>query len=375
MTERTGTFWRIAKTGQRRWDRFKLEVKDRVTGFEPLVLMAYRGHAAAGGTIRITARLIEEKGVEQTGEEAGVVENIANTIRRFESDEIPEARIVARHGSESVEGETDHEGFIELTLDAGELEPGWTEVELELLQSMAGGEGLTAEARVVVPSPDADFAVLSDIDDTVLETRATDLVTELQLVFAKSPEQRSPMPGAAPLYRMLESGPDREGWNPFFYVSNSGWGLYDLIETFLDHHELPLGPLYLQDIAIIEPKSPEVGAEDHKQATIRTLLDDYPDLPFVLIGDSGQHDPETYRDIVRDYSRDRIRAVLIRAVTPPERDAEVRTIVQEIADMGVAAAAAESSVSLARAAADFGLIPGDAIPEIREAMVKGQQAV
>jgi phosphatidate phosphatase APP1 len=172
---------------------------------------------------------------------------------------------------------------------------------------------------------------------------------------------------------MLEKGPDREGANPFFYVSNSGWGLYDLIRTFMEANDLPRGPLYLQDIAIIEPKSRHIGSENHKRDVISGLFDDYPELKFVLIGDSGQEDPETYLDMVKEHGPERVRAVLIRAVTPPERDSEVRQIIQEIADHGVAAAAAESSVSLARAAADFDLIPDDAIPEVREAMVERER--
>ena len=375
MANDKSTLWKIAESGQEKWDRLKLETKRRVTGFDPLALVAYRGHATREGIIRVRGRLIEEKGVEQAEEDAGVVGNVVNTIRRFESDEIPDARVVARYGDTAVaEGRTGNEGFYDLTLEAeGALEGGWIEVEVELLESLAGGAGTKSVADVMVPPEDAEFGVISDIDDTVLETRATDLLTELKLVFSKSVDERSAMPGAPPLYRMLEVGPDRDGWNPFFYVSNSGWGLYDLIERFLDLSELPRGPLYLQDIAIIEKKSSAVGHDDHKVATIREILDDYPDLPFVLIGDSGQHDPETYRDIVKD-DPERIRAVLIRAVTPPERDAEVRTIIQEIADMGVAAAAAESSVSLARAAADFDLIPDDAISEVRESMVRAEES-
>lgn len=373
MGKREGTFWEIAKEGQLRWDNFKLELKKHLDRFDPLTLQVYRGHGR-DGWLRVVGRLIEDKGVEDGSDDAGVLENVANTVRRFESDEIPGARIVARYGdTDLAQGQTDHEGFFDLTIETeSELEPGWVDVELEVLESLAGGAGLKATAGVMVPPPDAEFAVISDVDDTVLETRATDLLTEIRLVFARSVAQRTPMPGAAPLYRKLEGGPDGQGWNPFFYVSNSGWGLYDLIESFLDRNELPRGPIYLQDIAIIEPKSPNIGSESHKRSTILRLLEDYPDLQFVLIGDSGQEDPETYRDLVRDQP-DRIRAVLIRAVTPPDRDSEVRQIVQEIADAGVAAAAAESSVSLARAAADFGLIPSEAISEVREGMVKGRE--
>lgn len=363
-------FWDIMARSQLRWDRAKRAVKRRTTGFGPLTLVGYRGHGGHD-IIRIVGRLVEDKGVDAADPRDGPLETMLSTIRRLESDEIPDARIMARFGETALaEGKTDHDGYFHLTLHVeDELEPGWREVELELLESLAGGAGLNSKAEVLVPDSGAEFGIISDIDDTVLRTQATELLTQVRLTLLKSAGIRSPMPGATPLYRLLEGGPDQDGHNPFFYVSNSGWGLYDLIAKFMEEHDLPKGPIYLQDIAVLEPKSPQLGNERHKRATIEQLLADYPELDFVLIGDSGQDDPETYRDVVKEHTG-RVRAVLIRAVTPPERDAEVRRIIQEIADMGVAAAAAESSVSIARAAADFGLIPHDAIAEVREAMVE-----
>lgn len=372
MTFRDSYPRKILAGAQRRWDRLKVNAKRRLHAFDAPALLAYRGHAG-NGRIRVVGRLIEESGVQPPEQDGSIIRNVANAFRRFESDEIPDARVVARYEDIEVEATTDHEGFFEIHIEPGaDLEPGWHDVVVELLASSAGGEGTRSTAEVLVPDPAAEFAIISDIDDTVLETRATDTVTELRLLLSKSARERSPMPGAAPLYRMLQRGPDGEGPNPFFYVSNSGWGLYDLIEAFLHHHDLPRGPLYLQDLAILEPKSPVLGSADHKRETIDRLFADYPDLSFVLIGDSGQKDPETYRDIVEQHGR-RVRAVLIRAVTPPERDSEVRGLIQEIVDTGVPAAAAESSVSLARAAADFGLVPQDGIAEVREGMVRKRE--
>lgn len=98
-------------------------------------------------------------------------------------------------------------------------------------------------------------------------------------------------------------------------------------------------------------------------------MEDYPELRFVLFGDSGQDDPETFRDIARERP-DRVHAALLRDVTPPDRDREVRRIVEEVQRLGVPIAAAESSVSLARAAADFDLVPHRAIDEVRRSMIK-----
>ena len=365
-----GRILRTFADAQHRWDRLKLSAKKRLGLFEPLQVLPYRSHGTPD-KLRVKGRILERKGVEKGGS-GGAVRNVLNTVRRFESDEIPGAEVDVRFGDVSQRQTTDLEGYFNVTLQPEQpLDSGWHEVEVELLDSMAGGAGLSATAEVMVPPQDAEFLVVSDLDDTVIETRATDLLTELRIVLFSSARTRSPMPGAAPLYRALEGGPDGQGWNPFYYVSLSGWGLYDLFEEFLDRNDLPKGPLFLHDIAIVEEKSERLGHEDHKRETIRQLLEDYPDLPFVLIGDSGQGDPETYRSIAREH-RDRVRAVLIRDVSPPDRDREVRRIMQELEDMGIRAAAAESSISLARAAADFDLIPGEAIDEVRQGMVEAE---
>ena len=351
------------------WKSIKRAVEKRFDLFDPLELVAYRSEGRTD-LLRVRGRVEEEKGLRKSADGDGLFRNIGNTIRRLESDEIPGARVVARFDGVEARDETDREGFFEIELaPSNPVSPGWHEVSLEILGSMAGGAGVEAAAEVLVPDPGAEFAVISDLDDTVIRTYANRTWTKVRTIFARDAASRSMMAGAAPLYQAMAGGPGGGAENPFFYVSRSGWGLYDLFVDFLDDRGFPHGAMYLQDIALVEEKSPKLGSEHHKLDTIRGLMDDYPDLPFVLIGDSGQEDPERYRDIVRDRP-DRVRAVLVRDVTPPERDREVRRIVQEVQEMGVLMAAAESSVSLARAAADFDLVPHDAIDEVRRRMVE-----
>ena len=368
-TDRDSRARRILRSANRRYKKAKHAIEGRFDLFDAIAVVAYRSEGRPD-LLRVRGRVQEEKGVTKPGDDDSLMRNIANTIRRLESDEIPGARLVARFGDVELEDETDEEGFFEMELNpSSTLEAGWHEVEVELLDSMAGGAGTKTSAEVLVPSPDAEFAVVSDLDDTVIQTHATELWTQIRTVFAHGASSRSTMPGSAPLYTAMEGGPDGEGFNPFFYVSLSGWGLYDLFEDFLDDRGFPRGGMYLQDLALVERKSEKVGSEDHKKDTIRRLMDDYPDLPFVLIGDSGQEDPETYRDLVKERG-DRVRAVLVRDVTEPARDREVRRIVEEVQSMGVPMAAAESSVSLARAAADFDLVPHSAIDDVRRRMVE-----
>ena len=204
--------------------KVKFGVERRFGLFDPLVLLAYRSEGTPE-LLRVRGRVVERTGVEKPDEGGSVFRNILNTFHRLESDEIPGARVIARYRGVEARDETDAEGYFEMELRPGEgVEAGWHDVELEILGSMAGGAGVATTAEVLVPSPEAEFVVVSNLDDTVIRSHATETWTRIRTVFAQSASSRSTMPGAAPLYSALEGGPDGDGSNPFFYVSRSGWG-------------------------------------------------------------------------------------------------------------------------------------------------------
>jgi phosphatidate phosphatase APP1 len=97
---------------------------------------------------------------------------------------------------------------------------------------------------------------------------------------------------------------------------------------------------------------------------IRRLLRIYEDLPFVLIGDSGEEDPEIYLQSVREH-QGRIKAVYIRDVTSVERDAEVRAMANEARKLGTEMVAVPDTTAAAEHAASIGLIAPNAIAAVR----------
>ncbi len=102
----------------------------------------------------------------------------------------------------------------------------------------------------------------------------------------------------------------------------------------MDLNGLPRGPILLRDLGLDETKMLKTPHSEHKSEHLRAILTTYPDLPFVLIGDSGQHDPEIYADAARAHPG-RIRAVVIRDVSNDRRADEVRTHASELREMGV----------------------------------------
>ena len=355
-----------ARSAEAVFDRARLKLKQLSGLLSPVEVLPYRGY----GTPRVLSlqgRVLEDKGITRSSAGDTALNNLRNMFRRFDSSEIPGARVRARLGEIDVTTATDAEGFFEVRFELSEPLPGgtaWHQVELELLSPRVRGQGKVGATGLVLVPRDARFGVISDLDDTVVRSSATSFLKMVRMVLLENAHTRLPFEGVAEFYRALQRGPvEDEGggdtsWNPIFYVSSSPWNLYDVLEDFLDFHGVPAGPMFLKDWSPTSVWS----HRRHKLESIRSLLDTYPELPFVLIGDSGQSDPEIYRDVVREYPG-RIEAIYIRDITPGERAAAVRNIARELRASGVAMLLAPDSTAAMDHAAAYGLIPADKAPK------------
>jgi phosphatidate phosphatase APP1 len=348
-----------------------LRLEERLGLLDPVQLLVFRSFGTPDA-LHLRGRVIEQKGVEGTTEKTSTWQNVLNTLHRLESREIPGAHVRAHFQGKSWDTTSDEEGYFVLNVDPAEaLPPGWHEVELELVDSVGEPVERRTRERVLVPSPDAEFAVVSDVDDTIILTKSTELFRQLAIIFGDSARDRVPFRGVPALYRALSRGPDGEGHNPIFYVSMSGWNLYDLLEEFMDVNEIPLGPLFLSDLRLVESPSTVMGSQNSKFESIDLLLRTYPELPFILIGDSGMHDPELYANIVREHPG-RIRSIYIHDVSPPRRDREVEEIARSLEEQGVPMLRAGSALEAARHAREQGFIDRSGWEEVRREVERQQ---
>jgi phosphatidate phosphatase APP1 len=208
--------------------------------------------------------------------------------------------------------------------------------------------------------------VISDIDDTVIQSDVGSVLRMVATVLFRNARTRLPLPGVPALYRALHAGPDGEAKNPMFYVSNGLWNLYDLLEDFFQLQEIPGGPvLLLRNWGVYRDEILPTRQREHKLAVIGRILDLYKALPFVLIGDSGEADPEIYHEVVHRYP-DRILAVYIRNMTRElEQPAAIRALADEIAEAGSTLLLADDSLAMSRHAARQGWIRPEAVSAIR----------
>jgi phosphatidate phosphatase APP1 len=321
-------------------------------------LHAFRGYGTPT-RLRLRGRVLRSTGLVRSRLGDSTVDNLRNAFRRFESDEVPGALVAARAAAGGeVRARGDEEGYFEVVLDLPRplAEPRvWEPVELELLEPGGPAGPARATGQVLVPR-DPQFAVISDLDDTVLRSNATSLWQMARLTLLHNAHTRLPFEGVAGFYQALQRGRDGEALNPVFYVSNSPWNLYDLLEDFLDLQGIPRGPLLLRDWSLRTLKA----GEGHKLAAIQALLEAYPGLQVVLVGDSGERDPEIYRRVVLRHPG-RVLAVYLRDVAPARHGA-VRAIAAELAGHGVDLVFSPDTEAARRHALDHRLIAAAALP-------------
>src|SRR3954447_7256343 len=250
-------------------------------------------------------------------------------LGRFVTVEVSGARVRATVAGVTTEARTDREGYLDIAIDIpaeiGDLAPGWHEVELALRDGTT-----TATAQVMVVDPTADIGLISDVDDTILETGISRGLAMVRATLMTETRDRAPLPGAAALYKAL-TGDVR----PVFYVSTSPWNLHEMLLEFVDMRGFPLGPLQLTDWGPSRSGIFRIGATEHKTGLVHRILTEHPQLRLVLIGDSGQLDPEIYAALAREHP-DRIAAVYIRrtAHDAAVRIAQVDALATEISAAG-----------------------------------------
>ena len=346
-------------------DRSLSAFRRRFDLWDDVHVLPYHGYGTPD-RVRLLGRVLDDKEVDHEGA-LTTLENIRLTARRYVSDEVPRAQVVIEINGQTVRTETDEDGYYDLEIDLDSpLRPGWVEATVTVEEPDHAQE----TARIIVPRPEARFAVISDLDDTVIRTGATNKLRFARVVLLNNATTREVFPGVGAFYQALVNEGGAET-NPIFYVSSSPWNLYRQFAGALDHRGVPPGPIFLKDFGIDPGKFIKTGHHSHKLEQIQTLLDVYPGLDVVLVGDSGQEDPEIYQQIVAR-NPTRVAAVFVRDVTDPARDREVQHIARDVETRGVPMRLVADTVEAARAAAELGLIDAAEVERVRLAAADEQ---
>jgi hypothetical protein len=179
---------------------------------------------------------------------------------------------------------------------------------------LPAGDDRSFQGQVFFPAS-YGLSVISDIDDTIKISQVTDKTALLANTFLK-PFQAAPEMALA-YDRLAAAGA------VIHYVSSSPWQLYPALKDFMAEAGFPQGSVHLRKFRVKDESLFNLlkSSRETKPPVIEALLAAYPKRGFILIGDSGEVDPEIYGAVARDHPG-QIRHIYIRKVTPEAADDE-----------------------------------------------------
>ena len=310
---------------------------NRITAKQNVRIAAYRSYGTRDHLYQL-GRALDDDNLTME-EDQGFRRTLVNTYKQFDTDEIVGAEVALQLPNGAVlTTTTNKEGYFlfdkttSINLKKYANEEGWVPLSASFVGEVPNSiisSGNKFQAELLIPPATAKFGVISDIDDTILETGVTSFLKwrVVHNSLFKNAHKRISLEGSPEFYQKLHRGKSENEQNPMFYLSNSPWNLYQYLVLFLELNQLPKGPILLRDFRTpfdktLKPEKP------HKQKEIVNILKTYPHLNFILIGDSGEHDPRIYTDIAVQYP-DRILAIYLRSVKHKKRMQRVESIVDD----------------------------------------------
>lgn len=264
------------------------------------VILPYLGYGSHQ-TIYLQGHSLQTPRTSRTTPNDSRWRNSLNGFHRFYTKEVPHIDLQVEVDNFYKSITTDKTGYFDMRVDLPKsLNPSHLTPEAHFRVDDNQDESEPTVGKIIIPPTDAEFGIISDLDDTVIKTQVNSRVRTLWNTFAHNALTRKPVKGVAEFYQGLQVGVSNTR-NPFFYVSSSPLKLYGFTLEFFQKHNIPLGPLLMRNIVLRGVKLHKPDQVEHKLKHIGRILSLYPDLPFILIGDNGERDAEIYLEIVRQF--------------------------------------------------------------------------
>jgi len=324
---------KVRRAGRHLGKAFVLMLKRSLGLSTPPVILAYRGHGTPHDVF-LSGHVLDDRLLYEPAADDSTWSNIRAMLSRFVSTSIPGATVTIEAFGKKYEVETDKHGYFSCHVRPEQkLAGGWYQIQYKVDNTLEEGpeELLSNSDALIVDEQQVAFGVISDVDDTIIISYANRLLRKLRLILTKNAHTRLPFPGVAEFYQALREPHQKEGPNPIFYVSSSEWNLYDFLIDFCQKQNIPRGVFFLQELKrnLAQVFRSGGGTHNHKLDKARRILQLYPSLSFILIGDSGQRDAELYARLAEDYP-ERILSVYLRQVKGGTRREDIMHLYQSI---------------------------------------------
>lgn len=170
-----------------------------------------------------------------------------------------------------------------------------------------------------------EYVIITDVDDTLLETGATSLGKMIQTTLLGNSLTRELVPGISELINELHHTSN----NPVFYVTSSPWNLHGFLGRVFTRAQLPKGGIFMTDWGLTPKQWLTPRHDVHKGSAIKRIAEWYQQSEFILFGDNSQVDHKIYADFIRA-NPEKIKAVFIRNVSSAEKADDTLQIINRV---------------------------------------------
>ena len=277
----------------------------------PIEIHAYTGYGNKN-SIYCYGRILKKTKLYNNNSNNKLLQLI-NTIKRLRSGELPHFNFTFDINGFTKKHKTNTEGFYLIHEKVNnEKKSNLEEITIKVLQEDVSKKfkksiSIEVTGEIIFPKENATLGFISDLDDTIIKT---DVLSKYRWkmfynAFLLNVTSRKAIHGTSAWYNKMH-----KNLHPFFYVSNSPWNFYDYITQFLHLNEYPKGPVLLRDYGRKATDALQ-DYEQHKKHEIEKIIEMYPQLQFVLIGDGGERDADIYLEMYQKYPG-KIKAIFIR---------------------------------------------------------------
>ncbi|MEA5259713.1 App1 family protein [Arcicella aquatica] len=284
-----------------------------------------------------------------------LISNVIHLIKIFSVKPIAGVSVRLQWDNQYYYSKTAQDGFFKFEWKSNsKISAGWHAIFIDLVGShdkvLTTGEG-----KIFVPEA-TQYGFISDIDDTVLVSHSAKTGKKLRVMFTKNPLSRKTFADVVKFYRLLSLAHTEPNLlNPFFYVSSSEWNLYDDLNVFFKHNQLPKGVFLLNEIKRWYQLL-KTGTTKHQGKLMRVvrLFEAFPKQRFILLGDNSQKDPAIYAAIANKYP-EKVVAIYIRNVSPKKEEITL-SLMKSITNKKIQTCQFEHTDEAISHARDIGLI-------------------
>ena len=297
------------------------------------ILKLYRGYANEQELI-VMGHVFKPTKLQDYDFQKKNIKNATSIIRLFRIKTFPNTDVFLEYKNKKIHTKTLIDGYFKFCVPLDQnVGYGWIDYQVSIVYNE---KTIIAKDSYIRPKQQ-NLGIISDIDDTFLVSHTLNPFKKLYNVLFLNVTARKIFEDVVPHYQALSSAGRslNEEQNAFFYVSSSEWNLYRFILKFTEIHDLPKAVLLLKDIksSLTDFLWTGRGSHNHKFEKIKHILEFYPNLKYVLLGDDSQKDPFLYEAICKIFPVT-VKAVYIRK-TGKNKKTNVTKVLKNLETIGV----------------------------------------